>query len=297
MNPAVLTVRLLALLEKVSARAGTEDVHRLRTTVRRLEVQLGSLPAGGANKVAKSLKALRRKAGKVRDLDVHLGLLKPSLLAPSPSRRHRASGAPGAVARPRSQPQDELRQILQHKRARQLVSLRALVAAAAPLLESRLPALVERRPPAKDSPRDALQQSARARRRFLQWTRDIPGDEQELHQLRIRTKKLRYSLEPLEACKEAAALVAKLKQVQDAIGTWHDWFTLEQLAVRYLDSADAAPARDALHAHCQREYRRARRTAQNVRSWMSDAQNDAQCEARPPASGAAPSPRLIRKAG
>jgi CHAD domain-containing protein len=231
----------------------------------------------------------------VRDIDVHLGLLKPPRLSPSPARRPRASGPPEAGPQPWAQSwaqsQDKLRQILQHKRDRQLGALRALVAEAAPLLESRLPALVERRPQATGSLRDAHQRASRARQRFLQWTRDIPGDEQGLHQLRIRTKKLRYSLEPLQACQEAAGLVAKLKQVQDAIGKWHDWVTLEQLAARYLDSSDAAPARDALRAHCEREYRRARRTAQSVRSWMSGAQLTA------PASGADASPRLIRKAG
>lgn len=287
----MLSIRLLALLEKVSARAGTEDVHRLRTTVRRLEVQLASPPARvanrDANKVAKSLKALRRKAGKVRDIDVHLGLLKPPRLSPSPARRPRASGPP--KAQPWAQSQDKLRQILQHKRDRQLGALRALVAEAAPLLESRLPALVERRPQATVSLRDAHQRASRARQRFLQWTRDIPGDVQGLHQLRIRTKKLRYSLEPLQACEEAAGLVAKLKQVQDAIGKWHDWVTLEQLAARYLDSSDAAPARDALRAHCEREYRRARRTAQSVRDWVN--------EAHPAAPAADASPRLIHKAG
>jgi CHAD domain-containing protein len=273
LNPAVLSIHLLALLEKVSARAGIEDVHRLRTTVRRLEVQLGTPPARVANKVAKSLKSLRRGAGKVRDLDVHLGLLNPPLLP----------------TQPQDKSQDKLRQVLKDKRARQLGSLRARVAKSAPLLESRLPAIVEHAPHAAVSPRDARQQAGRARQQFLQWTQEIPADAEGLHRLRIRTKKLRYSMEPLLAHEEAAALVAKFKQVQDAIGKWHDWLTLEQLAARYLDTADAAPLRDALHAHCEREYRRARRTAQSVRQWLNEAQ--------PAALAAHPSPKLIRKAG
>jgi len=275
LNPAVLSIHLLALLEKVSARAGIEDVHRLRTTVRRLEVQLGAPPARGADKVAKSLKSLRRKAGRVRDLDVHLGLLKPPLLPMDPLAKL----------------QDKLRRVLKDKRDRQLVSLRARVAKAAPLLESRLPALVERAPHAAAPARDAHQQTIRARQRFLQCTHEIPADEEGLHQLRIQTKKLRYSLEPLQACEEAAALVAKFKQVQDAIGTWHDWATLEQLAGRALDPDESAALRNALHAHCERAYRRARRTAQSVRDWMQEAH-----PAVPVSNGDA-SPKLIRKAG
>jgi CHAD domain-containing protein len=86
-------------------------------------------------------------------------------------------------------------------------------------------------------------------------------------------------------------LVPKFKQVQDAIGKWHDWATLEQLAGRCLDPDESGPLRNALHAHVEREYRRARRTAQGVRDWMM--------EAHPafPASNVDTSPKLIRKAG
>jgi CHAD domain-containing protein len=236
-------------------------------------VQLGSSPA----RIAKTLKALRRKAGKVRDFDVHLGLLKSSRLS-----------LPAA---------DKLREVLKEKRARQLGKLRSSVDEAAPLLEAHLPALVESHlKVATVSPDDARQRASRARRRFLRWTRDIPVDEQRLHQLRIRIKKLRYSLEPLETCKEAVALVAKFKQVQDAIGRWHDWATLEQLAGRYLDASDgetsdAALACQALHARTVREYRKARRTAQNVRSGMNGPRPLA------PAAATHASSKLIRKAG
>lgn len=274
MNPAVLSIHLLALLEKVSTRAGIEDVHRLRTTVRRLEVQLGAPSA----KVAKSLRSLRRQAGKVRDLDVHLGLLNPPLL---PTQPHDKS-------------QDKLRQILKDKRACRLGKLRDRVAQSAPLLESRLPALVEHAHHAAPTPAEALRHCARARRQFLQWTGEIPADAERLHQLRIQTKKLRYAMEPLQACEaahaEAAALVAKFKQVQDAIGIWHDWATLEQLAARYLDPAQSDALCHALHAHCEREYRHARRTAQSVRNWLIETQ-----PALP--DSAVPSPKLIRKAG
>jgi CHAD domain-containing protein len=286
MNPAVLSIHLLALLEKVSARAGSEDVHRLRTTVRRLEVQLGDTPAKVGNKsaknVAKSLKSLRRKAGKVRDIDVHLVLLKPSLRSSSPS--------PGPEEKPLEKLQDKLRRILKDERDRQFAKLRSRVTESAPLLESHLPALVERAPGPTAAPRDPRQQVVRASRRFLHWTEQIPADDAGLHQLRIKTKKLRYSLEPLLANEDAAALVAKFKQVQDAIGKWHDWLTLEQLAARYLDPAEAAPLRDALHDHSQREYRHARRTAQSVRSLLGGAQPAAPDTAHK-------SPKLIRKAG
>jgi CHAD domain-containing protein len=246
----LLSIRLLALLEKMPNRATAEDVHRLRTTVRRLEVQLGQCPP----KIAKSLKALRRKAGKVRDIDVHLILLRSSLFA-------RSSPAPSC-------PREQLRQALNARRKRNLSSLRRLVPSATPLLESKLPRLAERAVRPTPSVRAAHQLTTQARECFLQWTRTIPEESEQLHRLRIDTKKLRYSLEPLEAFAESAELAARFKQVQDAIGCWHDWATLLHLAGHELDPSGSEPAYAGLEARTSREYRKARRTAQSVREWM-----------------------------
>jgi CHAD domain-containing protein len=256
-TPAVLTVRLLALLAKVSGRASKQDVHLLRTTVRRLEVQLGKPPA----KLAKALKKLRRKAGEVRDLDVHLGLLKSPLPVDATAR-----GKNGHQAEPEAQ--KELRRVLTDRRERRLKSLCKQVAEATPLLQQRLPALAESSAPATPAAADVHRRAGRARDRFLQWTRSIPANPERLHRLRINTKKLRYSLEPLAAFDESADLVAKFKTVQDAIGTWHDWATLEQLAGRYLDPSEAAPLCKVLASRSARQYQQAIRAVQSARNVM-----------------------------
>jgi len=124
---AELSVRLLALLGKMADKGDEEDVHKLRTTVRRLEVQLGQCPP----KIAKSLKSLRRKAGKVRDVDVHLGLLRSSLFTGP-------AAAPNAAA-----VCDKLRRALESERERHVESLLRVVEDAAPLLEARLPKVVQ----------------------------------------------------------------------------------------------------------------------------------------------------------
>ena len=117
---AELSVRLLALLGKMADKGDEEDVHKLRTTVRRLEVQLGQCPS----KIAKSLKSLRRKAGKVRDVDVHLGLLRSSLFTGP-------AAAPNAAA-----VCDKLRRALESERERHVEALLRVVEDAAPLLEA-----------------------------------------------------------------------------------------------------------------------------------------------------------------
>ena len=297
-NPATLSIRLLALLEKASQRAGKGVVHRLRTTVRRLEVHLGTPPP----KIAKSLKKLRKKAGKVRDIDVHLGLLQAPLL---PARGRRASDSPEV------QTQEKLQSLLEKKRDSQSSALRALVKQTTLLLEERLPVLVEQRSEPSIPLQEARKRASRARRRYLQWTRSIPEAPQRLHQLRINAKKLRYEMEPLQNCQEAVELAEQFKKVQDAIGQWHDWATLAEIADQCFDSksqdSKAAPVLQALHARVEREYRRARRSAESVRSWITGstpakasaagARSVASLPARKGPVSAGAGPRLVHKAG
>lgn len=250
-NAAVLTVRLLALLQKLPTHSGKVTVHRLRTTVRRLEARLGKCPS----KIARALRSLRKRAGKIRDLDVHGGLLKPTLLSRTQANREALS---------------QLRDILMGKRDRHLESLRCVVAEAAPLLVDKLPLLAEEASATIFGVDEPHARVERARLRYMQWTRNVPDDPERLHRLRINTKKLRYSLESLEDSTEAAELVAKFKRVQDAIGSWHDWATLSQLAERKLESSETEPLRAALLARSEREYRKARRTAASVRDQLTD---------------------------
>jgi CHAD domain-containing protein len=280
-NAATLSIGLLALLQTIPDDTGKENVHRLRTTVRRLEVQLGECLA----KIAKCLKRLRKKAGRMRDIDVHLALLKKPLITKRSSHRDNGSCFHDNAV------QDELREIFKTERDRQVDSLRKLVAETAPRMKSKLPLLVERASQRNPSADQAHRTAERVRRRFLQWTRVIPEDPERLHRLRISTKNLRYSLEPLDQFDECAELAAKMKQVQDAIGNWHDWATLQQIAERELKSPDALPVCAALEARTGREYRKARRTCESVRIWISGSG-----PAKLAATGEQ-SLRLIRKAG
>jgi len=255
--------------------ADPDDVHKLRTTVRRVEVRLTHCPP----KVAKSLRSLRKQAGKVRDIDVHLDLLKaPLFTAPAP-----AGGAASV--------RDQLRGALKSKRTRHEDSLLHLVGDAAPLLESKLPKVVRQSAVPEPDASNVRQRTAEARQRFLQWTRNIPEAGAQLHRLRIDAKKLRYSLEPLSAFAEAAEMADRLKQVQDAIGSWHDWATLLELACRELGSPNSEPAYAALEARVTREFNKAHRTTERVRHWMESAKPAA------PASRVNSSQNMLRKAG
>src|SRR5262249_56774316 len=70
--------RMSRYIGGVVKNAKTEDVHRFRTNSRRLEAVVDELApeSGNKKKLLKLLSRLRKKAGKVRDLDVEIAFLK-----------------------------------------------------------------------------------------------------------------------------------------------------------------------------------------------------------------------------
>src|SRR5437879_820587 len=76
-------------LIKLSSQARAESVHRVRTGTRRLQILLGELSPKldrSQKKLLKVLGRIRKRAGKVRDLDVQLTALR-SLKIPREPRR------------------------------------------------------------------------------------------------------------------------------------------------------------------------------------------------------------------
>src|SRR5579872_4258983 len=75
-------------LVRLSSGQEAENVHSFRTTTRRLQTLLELIPADGRNqkKLLKMLERIRRRAGRVRDLDVQLAALR-SLKVPLEPRR------------------------------------------------------------------------------------------------------------------------------------------------------------------------------------------------------------------
>ena len=73
---SALFQKLKKITRRVSSEPSPERVHQLRTTTRRIETLLdavGEKPASG--KLLKQLSRLRRRAGKVRDIDIQMAAL------------------------------------------------------------------------------------------------------------------------------------------------------------------------------------------------------------------------------
>src|ERR1700722_2425501 len=226
-------------LAKLSSKSQAKSGHRFRTGTRRLQILLGELsPQLDRNdkKLLKSLGKIRKRAGKVRDLDVQLTALR-SLKIPRQPRRKT--------------------QLVNH-----LIELRQVQ-------EAKL-----RKEANKTTTREFGRRLNRAEKNFdpesagdplslskamldkLSRAND-PPNEAVLHQYRILTKRARYAAEFARKSEEANRFIAQLTRLQDALGDWHDWLTLTQTAKRHIGDLHESPLVAELHNVTGAKFRRA----------------------------------------
>jgi CHAD domain-containing protein len=187
-------------------------VHLLRTTTRRVETRLPVEKQTA--KLHKVLKRLRRRAGKVRDVDVQVTAL-------SKLRFDESSSARQSVLR-----------ALQKQRMRQQKKLVSLITDE---LNDKLPSRMTRARgafPSVSAEPDAARPIAvqRATDDFLDLVAKTELTEEHLHAFRVNCKRIRYALEPYEDEAGAEEVLTLLKTIQDAVGEWHDWVTLSATA-------------------------------------------------------------------
>lgn len=252
-----LAARLLEIAVGMRRESSAGDVHKLRTTLRRLEVALKpALAASGGDQLHRKLAKLRKAAGATRDIDVHLEALA-TLDSPSiaPAR-------------------DAMCKLLSRSRRKHEARLVRLVGAALDGgLQEGLTLTAAAATPGEAAHPAAIMRSAA--HRYSNLTRTIPESGSELHALRIAAKRLRYELEPFAPEEGSRAMnptqararkmVAEFKRVQDAIGTWHDWATLSEEAEERLPQPRAAEFRGALRAVEREKLHLAQRAAAEAR--------------------------------
>lgn len=208
-----LSQNLAAAVASLAYDVTAKHVHRLRTTIRRIErlVEYARPDLGGKQeKVLKSLSALRKKAGKVRDLDVQLKLL--DAIANTSTRRDRQA----------------LTESLKRKRTRQARRVCAAIAKAQKSkLGDHLERILER---AAGAPAWTVNPEApllQARQELAQLASEssvsASTKARVLHKIRIKIKKIRYLAELAEKSTGQESFLAELKTTQDALGEWHDW--------------------------------------------------------------------------
>jgi len=246
----LLFEKLNRQLTKLAAKPAPNSVHRFRTSGRRLEVVLTELapnPGRNGKKLLKLLARLRRKAGRVRDLDVQVALLR-SLKMPE-GARHK-SQLLQALMEERIQKEKKVAQAFDKETVRELRKRLKRAASELDIRESE----------AWDQARSMLTKLER---------QTEPLTEKVLHQYRVVGKRARYLAELADKNPEAERLVDQLKIMQDALGEWHDWLKLTQRAANSFSGVSGSPLVSALRNLTRAKFRHAGMALTEARSALS----------------------------
>jgi CHAD domain-containing protein len=203
-------------LIKLSSKPRAKEVHRFRTDTRRVQTLLSELsPKLDRNqkKLLKVLSRIRKRAGKVRDLDVQLTALRALKVSQEPRRKTQLVNR---LIELRSEQEKKLRKAADGETVREM--------------KKRLKRASKNFSP--EASRDPLTVARGMLERIDR--KDEPLSEAVLHQYRILSKRARYAAEFADKSAEATEFIAGLKRLQDAVGDWHDWLALTQSASEHL---------------------------------------------------------------
>ncbi|MGA3131591.1 MAG: CHAD domain-containing protein [Terracidiphilus sp.] len=206
-----------------------ENVHRLRTSSRRVEAIATVFEFAAQKKsrrLVKSIAPLRKAAGGVRDMDVHVAnARKLARYCAGESLTHLLAHLEIA----RQQNARELQHAMHRRRPAALEAFKQC----SRLVQSALKREKSKRAKSSAGSSTAASQSQErihsAAMHFVRELGDVtPLDAQNLHEFRLKVKNLRYTLQLDENADHG--LMAALGDVQRRIGDWHDWQQLEEIA-------------------------------------------------------------------
>ena len=226
-------------LSRLTSEQHAEAVHSFRTASRRLEILLEQLlPSEDRNnrKLLKMLHRIRRRAGKVRDLDAQLAALR-SLKVPLEPRR-----------------KTQLMQRLIELRVQHEKRLAKL------LTKNEVRAIRRRlKKASKSAPWKAGRDPFEVSRQILRSVPvpEGPASDETLHQYRVAVKRARYAAEFAAKSRAAAQRVEELQRLQDALGNWHDWQTLTQTATEHFGDLNQSSLVAALNNVTRGKFRQA----------------------------------------
>lgn len=239
-------------LLKLASELKPESVHGFRTSARRLQTLLEELKSernGNEKKLLKLLSRIRKRAGKVRDLDVQVSTLR-SLKIPQEPRRKTLL----------------LQNLIELRAEREKKLRKALTKGVARELRRRLKRAAKELSP--DTLRDPLVGAREMMTRVAQ--PQGPPTEEMLHQYRMVAKRARYAAELAAKSAEVDDFIAQLKRAQDALGDWHDWLVLTQSAAKRLGDVHESPLVAVLHNVSGAKFRNAVATLSSSRLARAD---------------------------
>jgi len=224
-------------LKGLSRKPRPEQVHKLRTSARRVQAIAAALPRilpKTSRRLVGSIEPLRKTAGRVRDMDVLAANLRK--LAQDSSGGSLAPLAPliDRLQSARAGGAEKLRRQLERsgKKARHTLKVFAHQAELSwPANGSGAHANGHAAHAGNGSRRNGLNpQAKRLAHRLAEWP---PLDEENLHRFRVKLKELRYTLQ-LDAHADPG-FVAALGSAQRSIGDWHDWRQLSTMVQEFIE--------------------------------------------------------------
>jgi len=239
-------------LRKLAKKPAPDSVHKFRTNSRRVEALLSEVvPERHRNdeKLLKLLTRLRKKAGRVRDLDVQIASLRALKF---PQANGHKSQVMDALVDERSQREKKLAKAFDRDTTGEI--RKRLKRAAHDI----------------DIPRNTDPLTLTLRKLEELGHNQAPLTEKTLHQYRIIGKRARYIAELADGDPGAKRLVEQLKHMQDVIGDWHDWLKLTQKAEALLGGVHDSPLVAMLRNVTQAKFRQSLDAVGEIRSVFAD---------------------------
>ncbi len=221
-----LPARVNLALAQLRAKPNGKSAHGFRTSYRRLQVWLENIPTICLDKpekqALKHLDKILSAAGKLRDTDLHLEMLDEAAAGRNDRDQKTLSKA---LNKKYDKRKERLEQLFDGP----------LLTEATVLLEKLNAFPMQPGQGPSSSAEDRARQLETVLREYAKFVEGRPPlGEEGLHEYRLTCKEYRYRAE-LFAGKEIAETALKLfKEVQDAIGEWHDWQLLLELGEKRL---------------------------------------------------------------
>lgn len=238
-------------LTRLVNKPAPETVHKFRTNSRRVEALLSEVVHAtrrNDEKLLRLLARLRKKAGRVRDLDVQITSLRGLKI---PEGNGHKSQFMAALVEERAQREKKLARAFDRDTASEI--RRRLKRAAARM---EIPATTE--------------PLTLTLAKLAQLGRDhVPLTEKTLHQYRIIGKRARYIAELSNHQPDAQHVVEQLKHMQDVIGDWHDWLKLTEKAEDLLGSVRDSPLVALLRNVTQAKFRQSLDAVAEIRAELA----------------------------
>jgi len=218
-------------LKKLRQDSSPDLVHKLRTRTRRFEAMVDALELDSRKnerRLIRALKPVRRRAGRVRDMDVL------TQFASRPQLQDEGDCSIRLLEHLGSARERQARK-LQKRTRLDYVLLRERLRKCAQFLDKTLQARAAGSSPKNSSRSEewAEKATALALRLEAELRNWRALNQENLHPFRLTVKKLRYVLQM--AKKADNDFVDALGEVKDSIGEWHDWQELSGIAKKVIE--------------------------------------------------------------